>query len=338
MAVAGWGCKSTEEVVRPASLAVSSGDEQAAPAGTVLAPFVVTVLGSDGRPYDGADVTWAVVGGSGTVQPSTSTTDADGQASTVLTLGTAYGVVTVQASTAGVAPRVFSATSIDPCEYATSHTFGTTSTGALSTLDCQLDDGSYIDFYTVAIAGQGIRIDQTATFDTFLFLYGATGAVVGVDDDGGDGTNSLIRAILPAGNYDIGANSYAGGVTGSYTITSATISSSATGCLEYWVTRGLQASSQSLSTTDCLSSGSYGDVFSIYLTAGQALTVRQSSTAIDAYLGLVNSATVVVASDDDSGGGTDAMFTYTPSSAGIYYIVATSFVTGQTGAYTLTIQ
>ncbi|OGU01117.1 MAG: hypothetical protein A2085_05065 [Gemmatimonadetes bacterium GWC2_71_10] len=304
----------------------------------MLAPFVVTLLGSDGRPYDGADVTWAVVGGSGTVAPSVSTTDADGLASAVLTLGTSYGVVTVQASTRGVTPRVFSATSIDPCDYATSHTLGSTSAGALSTLDCQLNDGSYIDFYTVAIGAQGIRIDQAAGFDTFLFLFGATGAIVGVDDDGGDGSNSLIRAILPAGTYDIGANSYASGVTGAYTITSSTISSSATGCLEYWVTRGLQASSQSLSTTDCPASGSYGDVFSIYLAAGQALTVRQSSTAIDAYLGLVNANNVVVASDDDSGGGTDALFTYTPSSAGIYYIVATSFVTGQTGAYTLTIQ
>ena len=164
VAVAGWGCKSTEEVIRPASLSITSGDEQAAPAGAVLAPFVVTLLGSDGRPYDGADVTWAVVGGSGTVAPSVSTTDADGLASAVLTLGTSYGVVTVQASTRGVTPRVFSATSIDPCDYATSHTLGSTSAGALSTLDCQLNDGSYIDFYTVAIGAQGIRIDQAAGF------------------------------------------------------------------------------------------------------------------------------------------------------------------------------
>lgn len=334
--LSGWGCSSTESI-RPASLSITSGDGQIAPARSPLEPFVVTVLGSDGRPYAGATVRWQVVGGGGSLSVTSAVTDAEGQASTVLTLGSGFGVVTVEASTAGVPAQVFAVTAVDPCEYIVAHTHGGSSNGSLSTFDCLLNDGSYIDYFGFTTSAQGLQVDVAATFDTYAFLFTSSGAVLGADDDGGEGTNSTIRAIVPPGNYLIGANSYLGGVAGPYTVSSSTIAESATGCLEYWIARGVQ-SSQTLSTLDCASSGSYGDVFSIFLTAGQTVTMSQSSAAFDAFLGLVNSNNTVVASDDDSGPGTDAQFSYTVTVTGAYYIVATSYTTGAVGSYTLTIQ
>jgi hypothetical protein len=325
-AVAGWSCSSTE-AVRPASLSITSGDGQTAPAGNALAPFVVTVTGSDGRPFRGATVTWQITGGTGSLNPTSSVTDSVGEAHTVLTLPGAFGLVTVEAAVAGIAAQTFSATAVDPCDFTTAHTFGGSSSGVLS----------YVDYFEFTVGAQGIRVDMSASFDTYLLLYDGSGAFIGADDDGGAGTNSLVRAILPSGTYQIGANSYAGGVTGSYSLTTSTISSSATGCVEYWVVRGLQ-STQGLGASDCASSGSYGDVFSIALLSGQSITVTQASAAFDAYLGLVNANNVVVASDNDSGPGTDAQFTYTASVSGVYYLVATSWTTGATGTYTLTIQ
>src|SRR5438128_2491609 len=83
----GCGAKSGKSAPPPSSVAPTTGDQQTAIAGTTLAPFVVTATAADGRPAPGATVAFAVLMGGGSLSRTSATTDGNGQASTILTLG-----------------------------------------------------------------------------------------------------------------------------------------------------------------------------------------------------------------------------------------------------------
>ena len=94
----------------PRTLSGISGDEQKGVAGARLAePFVVSVLDQNGDPFAGTTVTFTVTAGGGTLSATTVTTDADGRAAAVLTLGNAPGANTVTAAAAGLEPVTFTA-------------------------------------------------------------------------------------------------------------------------------------------------------------------------------------------------------------------------------------
>jgi adhesin/invasin len=90
-----------------------SGDGQRAPPRTALPnPIVVGVTDADGNPVSGAAVTWVVTAGGGHVAPTTSVTDAAGQASTTWTLGSTVGTNTVEAVVSGVGSAQFTASAV----------------------------------------------------------------------------------------------------------------------------------------------------------------------------------------------------------------------------------
>ena len=90
-----------------------SGDTQSGTPGNALAsPFVVEVQDEDGEPLAGHTVTFAVTAGGGSLSETSAAADEDGRAQTTLTLGSAPGVNSVEASVTGVDPVTFS-TSID---------------------------------------------------------------------------------------------------------------------------------------------------------------------------------------------------------------------------------
>ncbi len=90
-----------------------SGDEQEGGAGAALGePFVVEVRDQNGNPLAGAQVTFAVTAGGGTLSVTTATTDADGRASTTMTLGSTRGRNTVRATTAGLEAVTFAVTGL----------------------------------------------------------------------------------------------------------------------------------------------------------------------------------------------------------------------------------
>jgi hypothetical protein len=98
--------------------------------------------------------------------------------------------------------------------------------GDLAVTDCFLleiggSDYSLFDPFEVSLIGDGdLTITlNSAEFDTFLWLFDSTPALIATDDDGGTGTNSLISMSLAAGTYTILANSYSEGATGAYTLT-----------------------------------------------------------------------------------------------------------------------
>lgn len=88
-----------------------SGDGQSALAGEALSDkVVVRARDAGGAAVEGLTVTFAPDSGSGTVDPTTATTDADGTASTTWTMGEAFGPQRLTATAAGVS-RIFTATS-----------------------------------------------------------------------------------------------------------------------------------------------------------------------------------------------------------------------------------
>ena len=99
------------------NLASTSGDGQSGPASGVLAPFVVTVTDFYGNPISGTAVTFVVdsipTGATGySLSVANAVTNANGQVSTVLTLGNTSGLYRVRASSGSLAgsPRTFTAT------------------------------------------------------------------------------------------------------------------------------------------------------------------------------------------------------------------------------------
>ena len=89
------------------------GNDQSATVGSTLAnPFLVEVLDAGGHAVGGQTVSWSVVEGTGTVSPSTSVTNASGEARTFLKVGSAPGPQRVSATLGSLPPVSFSATAM----------------------------------------------------------------------------------------------------------------------------------------------------------------------------------------------------------------------------------
>jgi hypothetical protein len=81
----------------------------------------------------------------------------------------------------------------------------------------------------------------------------------------------------------------------------------------------------------------YCDVHEVKLKAGQTYQIDLASRDFDAYLRLEDSAGRQLAEDDDSGGGFNARLVFTPATSATYRVIATTFLPGATGPYTLRI-
>jgi hypothetical protein len=101
---------------------------------------------------------------------------------------------------------------------------GQTVTGTLTTTDCTLEDGSYVDFWKFqGDAGQNVTVTlRSNDFDSYLFLLDPNPEAVAEDDDSAGGSDAqIIYTLNGAGEWNIGANSLQGNQTGSYSVTLA---------------------------------------------------------------------------------------------------------------------
>ncbi|HVT45939.1 MAG TPA: PPC domain-containing protein [Thermoanaerobaculia bacterium] len=212
--------------------------------------------------------------------------------------------------------------------------------GALTTADCRLEDGSYVDFYQFeGTAGEVVTIEMTSSdFDTFLVLLDPNLAVVAVDDDSAGGTNSRITFALDiSGTWLIAANSFDGDEFGAYLLSLRGCGVPACEPIPESITCSVTRTG-ALADPDCtLPDGSFYDVFEFTGIAGTRVTIRMRSAVIDSYLFLLDPSGQVVAQDDDSAGGTDAEMTFTLNATGTWVIIANSFDEGETGNYTVTL-
>ena len=153
--------------------------------------------------------------------------------------------------------------------------------------------------------------------DPYLTLYGADGAVIIADDDGGPGLNSLLIAYLEAGaTYSVRAGFYNNG-TGAYALTAspATVLTPAGGgtLVESAARYAFMPDYTGLwtfRTSDCGESDPYLKIFG-------------------------PDGAVLAENDDVDAGDLNSLITI-PLSAGVTYSVGAGFFSGGSGEYTLT--
>lgn len=88
---------------------------------------------------------------------------------------------------------------------------------------------------------------------------------------------------------------------------------------------------------DCLTNGTYGDLWGFPGTSGQRVTLQVDSTDFDPVVGLYDPSGTLVAMDDDSGGGLNAFLAYTLYSTGAWEFGVISAFPYETGNYTVQI-
>ncbi|HWV58901.1 MAG TPA: hypothetical protein VNZ57_15715 [Longimicrobiales bacterium] len=116
---AGCSLLSEPEIDTIADMVIASGNEQVAPAGTILTtPFVVKVVNPEGKGLRGVAIGWEVTEGDGVTSHVWTTTDEDGLAMVFFKLGSTPGTNKVTAYFAGVQgvdhTVVFTATGTEP--------------------------------------------------------------------------------------------------------------------------------------------------------------------------------------------------------------------------------
>ncbi len=105
----------TIQGVAAAAATKFAGDAQMARISRPLAgPFVLRVTASDGGPVPNLPVNWQVTAGGGGLSATATTTDADGRASSILTLGPTPVANSATATATGLAAQTFNATGTTP--------------------------------------------------------------------------------------------------------------------------------------------------------------------------------------------------------------------------------
>ena len=91
-----------DNVAHPALLKASGDSQEGAGGATLKTPFVVEAMDEHGKPIGGKTVAFDILAGSGILSAQTATTDVQGRARVILTLGSAAGVNKVKASSEGI--------------------------------------------------------------------------------------------------------------------------------------------------------------------------------------------------------------------------------------------
>jgi hypothetical protein len=347
--VIGLACGDGTAPPVPSSMVLTSGNNQSGLPGVMLAtPLAVTLSGAAGAPFPGARVNWTVTSGSAALGSAQSTTDANGRASTTVTIGVVPGNVVVTAAAAGVPNVLFQLTALDPCDVTMPFSADSVGAGTLTAFDCQFNGPYFTDFYSFTLPAQaGVQVAMTSSFDTYLELYHVTGPFFAYNDDRDTlSTDSRINIIGAAGTYVFSTSTYVGNVTGTYGMSVAPHAQTIAGCpsdfQQTWITRGVAITEQ-IEATDCVvmrgaAGRAYSDRVLITLTPARALDATVASAAfnprIELYVWTSTGPALIEAVNGTAG---TANLVYTPPSGGIYRLEITSPDSVQTGAYTLNV-
>ncbi|MEZ5957673.1 MAG: PPC domain-containing protein [Hyphomonadaceae bacterium] len=194
------------------------------------------------------------------------------------------------------------------------------------------------DWYRVELAeGQGVRIGMSATGtpdsigDPYLVLYGADGAELARDDDGGEGLNAWLEFQAPAaGVYYVEARGFTEDATGRYALNliGGEIGNS------YDTADALSAAGEPRTSVI----GAPGDVdwFGIELIEGRPYRLYvDGDTLADPLLVLYDATGTEVARDDDGGRGLNSYLYFASPTGGPYFAAVSSFDGQSTGRYTI---
>ncbi|WP_196221814.1 pre-peptidase C-terminal domain-containing protein [Sphingobium sp. CAP-1] len=224
--------------------------------------------------------------------------------------------------------------------------------------------GGETDFYSYTlVAGQTYMFSLRGTGtnalgDTILLLYDDAGDLVNLDDDGGDGVNSLLTYTATySGTHYIGAAAYPGsGLTGTYTLDAIVQPATDVVGDTFDDAASLNVNGVTFGFIDAGASP-YGanysevDTYKIEVEAGKLYTIEMAGGAdydssydalpdgeVDPVLAIYDGAGNLVASADDinfASGDISAKITFLAQESGTYYVDALSWAPW-TGGFTLT--
>jgi hypothetical protein len=194
--------------------------------------------------------------------------------------------------------------------------------------------------YTMAVNGAATA--SGTLYDPYLSLYNSAGVLVGTNDDGGIGNNSLLQYVATAsGTYYIEAGAFSAVATGNYEV-GFTSGIGPGGTDDYAGTASTTgAIALGGSVTGNVESAGDKDWFAVDLSAGNSYFIAlngqttASGTLYDPFVSLYSSAGVLLASNDDGGIGNNSLLQYAATTSDTYYVEARAFSAIATGTYQL---
>lgn len=220
--------------------------------------------------------------------------------------------------------------------------------GQLARGDDTLQSGEYADEFTfTARRGQTYELTlASSAFDPYLLVRGPGGLSEDNDDDPGarGSRDSRIRFTAPAdGVVEVSATSYEPGETGAYTLTlggaAARPAASAAAASDRAIRVGQTLDGRLAPGDRQLDSGEYINSYVLQGRRGQTLDLRLTSTAFDPYVGISGPGDFSAFNDDDPAvdDGRNSRLVVTLPADGAYRITATSYASGEQGAYRLAV-
>ena len=214
--------------------------------------------------------------------------------------------------------------------------------------DSAVDDRGHARYYSFTLAQQSdvtITLESTDA-DTYLYLRDGdarSGAFLYENDDDGGTTKSTIQETLAAGTYTIEATTYGTGETGDFTLTVSGLGGTApdpgTGCGQTITADGTVSGTWAAGCDSEVSGRGHARYYTFTLAQQSDVTITLESTDADTYLylraGDARSGAFLYENDDD--GGTTKSTIDESLAAGTYTIEATTYGTGETGDFTLTV-
>lgn len=218
---------------------------------------------------------------------------------------------------------------------------GETKDGLLEPGDEFSGDGPYQDRWTFELkANERVRVEMRSTdVDSYLMLVGPDGRVVATNDDA-NGRDAVINVRAPApGRYTAFATTYGDQPrVGAYRISLTAVSGEFAdpGTVQS-ISEGEAREGQLESGDSATASGSYADIYQFRAPRAGTATIGLTSTDLDPYLALQDSAGTELTHDDDSGEGNNALITYPVSAGTLYRLVVGTYGSGaRPGEYHLT--
>jgi len=172
---------------------------------------------------------------------------------------------------------------------------------------------------------------RSDTFDTWLMIENDRGELLAQNDE--DSTVFTVRAMNSritfrpneTGTYRLVAMPFAASGEGNFTMT----------VREVPVMMRIE---DVLTPADEVRNDCFAKTYDVTMIAGRRYYIDLESTGFATYMQLLNSAGVVVAVDDGGGMGMNTRIAFQPPDTGAYRIVATSFDSGISGPFALTVR
>jgi len=204
---------------------------------------------------------------------------------------------------------------------------------------------SYYDDVEIELtAGETIEVHLSADFDTYLYVEDEGCGVIDKDDDEGSGDNSWLSFTAPSdGVYTLIVTSFGALEVGEYTL--VVTRELGENCYTDTLTdiSAPPPYSGSLTTSDAADDGPQGaghyyDDYEFTGSRGVTYELSYTSADVDPYLYLLDPLCNVHAYNDDSSSGVlDSFISEELPYDGVWTLITTTYLPGETGAYTLDI-